>query len=102
VCGGRSSVEREVLRFAMLAGRPIKPIELVHEFSLNHRTAVKILKRLCDKGKLEPVVRGTSGRIARYEWKRSLEDDSLVMPRRGLKFNAFLQSIRMLLLRNVE
>ena len=72
-----SPVEREVLRFAMLAGRPIKPIEIAQELSLNHRTAVKILKRLCDKGKLEPVTRGESGRISRYELKRSLENESL-------------------------
>jgi len=74
---GFSLIEREVLKFAMRAGRPIRPVEIVHEFSLNHRTAVKILKRLCDKGKLEPVVRGNGSRIARYAWVRSLQDETL-------------------------
>lgn len=70
-------LEREVLKFAVLADKPIRPIEIAREFSLNHRTAVKILKRLCDKGKLKPVVRGEGRRIARYERVESLEDEAL-------------------------
>lgn len=72
-----SRVEREVLRFAMLAGRPIRPIDIVREFTINSRTAVKMLRQLCSKGKLRPIVRGASGRVTRYEWVRSLEDDSI-------------------------
>lgn len=74
---GFSPVEREVLRFAMLADRPVRPVEIARALSLNHRTAVKVLKRLCGKGKLRPMIRGASGRITRYERVLSLEDESL-------------------------
>lgn len=75
--GKYSLVEREILRFAMLAGQPIRPIDIVRELSINHRTAVKGLKQLCDKGKLRPIVRGASSRNTRYEWVQSLEDESV-------------------------
>jgi len=74
---GFTLVEREVLKFAMLADKPVRPVDIVREFSLNHRTAVKVLKRLCGKGKLKPVVRGEGRRIARYERIGSLEDEAL-------------------------
>jgi hypothetical protein len=70
-------VEREVLKFSMLAGRPVRPADIVRELSINHRTAVKVLKRLCDMGKLRPIASSASGRITRYEWVRSLEDQLL-------------------------
>lgn len=72
--GDCSPVEREVLRFAMLEGE-VRPVDLVREFAMNKRTAVKILQQLCDKGKLRPIVRGAGIRIMRYEWVRSLKND---------------------------
>jgi hypothetical protein len=74
---GYSPLEREVLRYAMLEDRPVSPAEISRAFSLNHRTAVKLLRQLCDKRKLRPIVRGASGRVTRYEWVRSLGDESI-------------------------
>lgn len=71
-----SIVEREIMKFAMLAGRPIRPVDIIRELSVNDRTAARMLKQLSDKGKLRPIVRGRSGRITRYEWVRSLGDES--------------------------
>ena len=71
-----SPLEREVLRYAMLAGE-VRPVDLVRKLSMNKRTAVKILRRLCDKGKLRPIMRGAGVRIARYEWVRSLENETI-------------------------
>ncbi|CAG5077186.1 Putative uncharacterized protein [Thermobacillus xylanilyticus] len=70
-------VEREALRFAMRAGGPIRPIDLVRELSINKRTALKVLKQLCFKGKLRPIACGASGRVTRYEPVRSLEDGAV-------------------------
>lgn len=75
--GNYARVEREVIRLALLTGRPIRPIDIARELSINRRTAVKTLKQLCSKGKLRPIVRGASGRISRYEWVHSIEDESL-------------------------
>jgi len=74
--GKYSLLEREVLRFAMTAGRPIRPIEIIHGLSINKQTVLKTLRQLCDKGKLRPIAGGKSGRITRYEWIHSLEDGS--------------------------
>ena len=70
-------VEREALKISILAGRPVRPVDIVRELSINHRTAVKVLKRLCDMGKLRPIVSSASGRVTRYEWVRSLQDPLL-------------------------
>jgi len=75
--GKYSVAEREILRLAMLAGRPIRPIEIAQNLSINIRTAIKFLQQLCDKGKLRPIARGKSGRITRYEWVQSLADGSI-------------------------
>jgi hypothetical protein len=72
-----SMVEREVLKFAMRMDRPIRPSELVRELSINKRTALKVLKQLCGKGKLRPIPCVASGRVTRYERVRSLEDESI-------------------------
>jgi len=70
-------VEREALKISILAGRSVRPVDIVRELSINHRTAVKVLKRLCDMGKLRPIVSSASGRVTRYEWVRSLQDPLL-------------------------
>ena len=55
----------------------IRPIDVVRKLSIQHRTAVKVLQQLCEKGKLRPIIRGKSGRATRYEWVRSLEDEAI-------------------------
>jgi len=74
---GSTPLEREVLRYAMLAGGTVSPAEIAREYTLNHRTAVKVLRKLCDKGKMRPLARGASGRVTRYEWIRSFGDATL-------------------------
>lgn len=63
-----STVERETLILAMRHGRQVRPVDLVRELRINNRTAVNILKGLCEKGKLQPIAAGESGRITRYVW----------------------------------
>jgi hypothetical protein len=62
-----SLAEREILFLVQKKNGQIRPVDLVRELDVNWRTAVKLLQRLCDKGKLRPVAAGRSGRITRYE-----------------------------------
>ena len=73
----RSLIEREVLRIAMLAGKPIRPVDLVRELAINKRTAVKVLQQLCGEGRLRPIMGSRSGRVTRYEWVRSMDGEYL-------------------------
>jgi hypothetical protein len=59
--------ENEVIRLAYSLARPIKPMDIETHFSINHRTAIRILNSLCHKGRLNPVSRGMSGRRTYYE-----------------------------------
>ena len=71
-----SFIEREILLLTIRLGKSIRPIDVVRELHLNKRTAVKYLKRLCEKGKLRPIITGESNRVTCYEWVHSLSDDS--------------------------
>jgi len=68
-----SNVERvffadhEVLRLAVMKARPIRPIDVAKHFSIDHRTAVNHLKRLCQKGWLQPMLRASGQRILYYQ-----------------------------------
>lgn len=59
--------DQEIIRYAIFLARPIRPIDVAKYFSINHRTAIGHLKRLCRKGWLKPVHRGTGQRIFYYE-----------------------------------
>jgi hypothetical protein len=61
--------EYEILRLGCRLARPIRPIDVCRHFSVNHRTAVRWIKNLCEKGYLQPVTSpDLSGkRISRYE-----------------------------------
>ncbi|MGO4693865.1 hypothetical protein AB4Z50_06260 [Paenibacillus sp. 2TAB26] len=63
--------ERELLHYAFRSNKNIRPADVMKEFHINRRTAVKYLKRLCDIGKLRPVVSGKGIRIISYELIRS-------------------------------
>ncbi|SHE14807.1 Uncharacterised protein [Chlamydia abortus] len=66
--------DNEILRYSLFLARPIRPIDVSHYFSIDHRTAVAHLKRLCQKGWLKPIIRGTGSRILYYEvTKQGLE-----------------------------
>ncbi|MGG4555391.1 hypothetical protein [Paenibacillus humicus] len=62
--------DQEIIRYAIFLARPIRPIDIAEHFSINHRTALGHLKRLCQKGWLKPAYRGTGQRILYYELTR--------------------------------
>ncbi|GAA0135044.1 hypothetical protein YSY43_18840 [Paenibacillus sp. YSY-4.3] len=62
--------DQEIIRYVIFLARPVRPIDIAKYFSINHRTAIVHLKRLCQKGWLKPVYRGTGQRILYYELTR--------------------------------
>jgi hypothetical protein len=64
--------DKEVLRFALNLGRPLRPKDVSDHFDVNFRTARKWLRSLVDKGVLQPITRGQDVRY--YELREgSLE-----------------------------
>ncbi|MGZ9583308.1 hypothetical protein [Paenibacillus marinisediminis] len=59
--------EKEMIRFAIQLARPIRPKDVERHFEISHRTAVKMLHRLCQKGWLSSVHRGKGVRVVQYE-----------------------------------
>lgn len=59
------SEEKEVLRLAWRLGRAIRPKDVTMHFSINFRTARRLLHSLSEKGLLKPVV-GRRG-VRHYE-----------------------------------
>lgn len=66
-----SRLERELLHMVYRSNKAIRPIDVMKAFQINHRTAIKYLKMLGDKGKLSPVKSGKGIRIISYELVRS-------------------------------
>ncbi|WNR45466.1 hypothetical protein [Paenibacillus roseipurpureus] len=69
--------EKEILRLAIQQVEPIRPKDVAQHLAIDHRTAVKLLKRLCAKGMLTPSFSGTRQRIVKYAlvsggWEASL------------------------------
>lgn len=60
-------LEKEVLRYATALARPVRPVDLQKHMNVDHRTAVKYLAALKQKGWFTPVYAGA--RIMRYELK---------------------------------
>ncbi|GIP33877.1 hypothetical protein [Paenibacillus sp. J2TS4] len=73
--GSDNSMERNILLLAIHLNRPIRPIDVVEEFNMNRRTAVKHLQTLCSKGRLRPLLGGNATRVSRYELVRNFSDD---------------------------
>jgi hypothetical protein len=69
--------DNEILRYALFLARPIRPIDVSSHFSIDHRTAVAHLKRLCQKGWIKPIIRGIGQRILYYEVTRQGLDSGL-------------------------
>lgn len=63
--------EREMIRFAVQQAEPIRPIDAVEHFGVDHKTAVNILQKLCSTGQMLPLYRGKGKRIVRYELTRN-------------------------------
>jgi very-short-patch-repair endonuclease len=66
--------EKEIVRLAIQLAQPIRPKDVERHFEIDHKTAVLMLKKLCAKGWLLPVLRGNGERIVRYELARDVLD----------------------------
>ena len=62
-----SVTEREIIRFACMLARPLRPIDVKTHLRLNHRTALRFLHSLCDKGLLIPVTGSQGKHVVKYE-----------------------------------
>ncbi|MFD0958431.1 hypothetical protein [Paenibacillus chungangensis] len=70
--------DKEIIRFAAFLARPVKPIEMARYFSIDHRTVIRHLQRLCKKGWLHPVIQEKGQRVTRYKLtKEGLESGLL-------------------------
>lgn len=58
-----SRLERDVLMLAHRSNKPLRPVDLVKELSINHRTAVQTLQSLTTKGKFKALQLGRSTRV---------------------------------------
>ncbi|WP_339315649.1 hypothetical protein [Paenibacillus sp. FSL R10-2734] len=68
------SEEKEVLRLAWRLGRAIRPKDVTTHFSINFRTARRLLHSLSEKGLLKPVITGE--RVRQYE-VRAMRPDQM-------------------------
>lgn len=66
--------EKEVIRFAIQKARPVKPKDVQQHFQIDQRTAVSMLRSLCDKGWFEPIYGPSRARAVSYELKRNVLD----------------------------
>ncbi|AHV98884.1 hypothetical protein PSAB_19965 [Paenibacillus sabinae T27] len=69
--------EKEVLRLAVHAAKPLRPVDVARHFEIDDKTAVLMLKKLCSKGWLIPVRRGKSERAVGYELANGVLDYDL-------------------------
>jgi hypothetical protein len=67
--------EKEVIRLAFHLARPIRPIDITRHLSVDHRTALRFLSQLIEKGLINPVISGNGERIVRYDLKRGIAHD---------------------------
>lgn len=66
--------EKELIRLAVKQAQPLRPKDVEHHFEIDHKTAVIMLKKLCEKGWLLPSPRGKGERAVRYELARGIMD----------------------------
>ncbi|MNC52558.1 hypothetical protein D3C75_1019100 [compost metagenome] len=59
--------ERELIRLACCLGGRLRPRDAAGRLGLNHRTAVRVLKDMCEKGLFIPEGKQEGKRIVRYQ-----------------------------------
>lgn len=59
--------ENEIIRLAMKTSRPFSPKQAAIHMQMNYRTVLRIVRSLCGKGWLRPVITGEGKRIRYYE-----------------------------------
>ncbi|WP_144934386.1 DUF559 domain-containing protein [Paenibacillus sp. 32O-W] len=67
-----SVAEREIVRLAFMLARALRPIDVKTHLNINQRTAVRMLKSLCDKGWFMPITGSTGKHVVRYELRRGI------------------------------
>ncbi|SDX14681.1 hypothetical protein [Paenibacillus sp. CF384] len=60
-------IEKEVMRFALVLGKPVKPIDISKHLTINYRTTLRHIRELVSKGKLRPVISGKGTKVLGYE-----------------------------------
>ncbi|MBB6735267.1 DUF559 domain-containing protein [Cohnella zeiphila] len=68
--GLKPLAEKEIVRLAYRLARPIRPIDVETYLDMNHRTAVRTLQELCEKGWLTGTAGATGKHIVKYELGR--------------------------------
>lgn len=71
-------LEKEALLLAASSVKPIHPIQLQRVLKDGHRTIIRTLTGLCEKGKLKPIASAGGGRVVQYEYIPSIHDNWLV------------------------
>jgi hypothetical protein len=66
--------EKEIIRLAIQLARAIRPKDVEIHMGVDHKTAVRMLRRLSEKGWLLPVRRGKSQRVVCYELAKGVLD----------------------------
>lgn len=72
-----SIAEREIIRLACTLGRSVRPIDVKNHFDIDHRTAVKALKSLCEQGLMDEI-RANSG-TGKYAVAYGLRNEALLL-----------------------
>lgn len=60
-------MEREIIKLACMLVRPLRPIDVVSHLGLNHRTAVRALQLLCEKGFFSAISGAEGKHTVRYQ-----------------------------------
>ncbi|MOA45334.1 hypothetical protein D3C78_1677240 [compost metagenome] len=60
-------MEREIIKLACMLARPVRPIDVVSHLGLNHRTAVRTLHLLCEKGWFAAISGAEGKHNVRYQ-----------------------------------
>ncbi|MFF2911685.1 DUF559 domain-containing protein [Paenibacillus sp. NPDC057934] len=67
-------VEKEIFRLALGMPRGLRPKDIEIHLKVDHKTAVRHLRTLCNKGYLLPVRGADQQRVMRYELARGMID----------------------------
>ncbi len=62
--------EKDVIRYAIQSVEPIRPKDVADRYRIDLKTAVAMLRKLCEKGWLTPVYGNERERVVRYQLAR--------------------------------
>lgn len=66
--------EKEIIRLSATLAGSLRPKDVEQHFEIDHKTAVLMLNKLCEKGWLTQVYGGGGKRVVRYELVRGVLD----------------------------